>query len=78
MAFQRSDYKKNWQSPEGGSEDSETPKQALIRELYEEIGIKEEQYNILKETDFIEYLFPKIFISNIKKKYNVDGQSKKF
>lgn len=32
-------YKKTWQFPGGGVEDSESPKEAAVREIYEELGL---------------------------------------
>ncbi len=34
----RSDIKNSWQFPQGGIDKGETPKEALLRELQEEIG----------------------------------------
>lgn len=39
---------KYWQMPQGGIDKSEKPKKALMRELYEEIGVKENHVIILK------------------------------
>ena len=38
--FKRSDMDECWQFIAGGGEDEETPKEATIREIYEEAGIK--------------------------------------
>lgn len=72
IVFQRNDYKDSWQGPEGGIDENETAIDALKRELWEEIGLSSEKYEILKETkDFIRYKFEKPFMG-------FDGQDKKF
>lgn len=72
IAFQRSDYRDNWQGPEGGMEENETPLEALKRELNEEIGLNDSNYLILKESkQFFRYSFDKQF-------KGFDGQEKKF
>ncbi len=38
LLFERKDHPGSWQFPQGGIEGSETPEQALFRELLEEIG----------------------------------------
>lgn len=39
-----------WQFPQGGIKHGETPVQAMYRELYEEIGLKQEHVKILGRT----------------------------
>ena len=40
-----------WQFPQGGLDEGETPKQAMYRELYEEVGLKPDDVKILKQSD---------------------------
>ncbi len=43
LLFERKDHPGSWQFPQGGIEGKETPEEALIRELMEEIGTCEVQ-----------------------------------
>jgi putative (di)nucleoside polyphosphate hydrolase len=48
-----------WQMPQGGIDDGETPQEAAMRELEEEIGVPPKLTSILEETeDWIYYDFP--------------------
>ncbi|MDP0589768.1 MAG: RNA pyrophosphohydrolase [Candidatus Endonucleobacter bathymodioli] len=48
-----------WQFPQGGINSSETPEQAMYRELYEEVGIPPESVEILACTrGWLRYLLP--------------------
>ena len=48
-----------WQMPQGGVDDGETPREAAIRELWEETGISADKVAILAETrDWIPYDLP--------------------
>ena len=74
----RIDFKNNyWQMPQGGIDNNENPRQAMIRELSEEVGIKK-NYEILMELDcWLSYSLP----SSLKKivwggKY--EGQTQKW
>jgi len=52
-----------WQFPQGGIREHETPKQALLRELYEEIGLNEEHISIMGCTGrWLRYQLPKRLI----------------
>ncbi|MBT0878385.1 MULTISPECIES: RNA pyrophosphohydrolase [unclassified Campylobacter] len=63
-----------WQFPQGGIDDGESPKEALIRELEEELGTKE--FEIIAEyPEWLSYEFPN---EAVKKKYNFDGQTQRY
>lgn len=48
-----------WQMPQGGVDDGETPRDAALRELCEETGIKAEHVSVLGETaNWLPYDFP--------------------
>ena len=52
----RSNY---WQMPQGGIDQNETPKEAMKRELMEEVGIRQ-NYKIISETEnWLKYELPK-------------------
>lgn len=73
IGFQRSDYRSNWQAPEGGLEGEETEIDGIYRELNEEVGITKDDVILLSETkDFYRYYFA------YPNKFGQDGQDKKF
>ncbi len=70
----RNDLKDVWQFPQGGIDEGETPKEALLRELKEEIGTNEVEI-LCEYPDWLQYDFPgKI----AKKMYPYDGQKQKY
>jgi putative (di)nucleoside polyphosphate hydrolase len=53
----------SWQFPQGGVDDGETPEQAMFRELYEEIGLKQDDVTILATSrNWLKYRLPKRLI----------------
>lgn len=52
-----------WQFPQGGIDESETPEQAMFRELQEEVGLYPHQVDVLGSTDhWLKYRLPQKFI----------------
>ncbi len=52
-----------WQFPQGGIQSGESPTQAMLRELHEEVGLKPEHVQILGRTrDWLRYDVPSHFI----------------
>ena len=70
----RTDIKNAWQFPQGGIDKSETPQEALFRELKEEIGTDEVDI-IAEYPEWISYDFPNEIV---KKMYPYDGQIQKY
>ncbi len=70
----RNDIENAWQFPQGGIDKGESPKEALFRELKEEIGTDKVEI-IAEYPDWVSYDFP----SNINNKmYPYDGQMQKY
>lgn len=70
----RNDIADAWQFPQGGIDEDETPYEALLRELEEEIGTSEVEV-IAEYPQWVSYDFPK----NIAKRmYPFDGQTQKY
>ncbi len=47
-----------WQFPQGGVDDGESPEEAILREIEEEIGLKPEHYAIEKSKSGYRYDYP--------------------
>ncbi|CBG39406.1 RNA pyrophosphohydrolase [Helicobacter mustelae] len=71
---QRSDMKGVWQFPQGGIDEGENPREALFRELREEIGTDEVEI-LVECPKWIAYDFPNTVS---KKMYPFDGQIQKY
>ncbi len=70
----RTDVENAWQFPQGGIDEGETPKEALFRELEEEIGTKDVEI-IAEYPQWVSYNFPPAIA---KKMYPFDGQRQKY
>lgn len=70
LAGERSDIKGAWQLPQGGIDGSETPQEAMYRELFEETGYLESDVQLLKTAGPVSYAFPE----NTQTRLNCGGQ----
>ncbi len=76
---QRNDrFKAAWQMPQGGVDKGEAPKDAAIRELWEETGVTSDKVDIIAETkDWLPYELPHDLVPKLwKGKYR--GQEQKW
>ncbi|ABV67458.1 MULTISPECIES: RNA pyrophosphohydrolase [Arcobacteraceae] len=70
----RTDVENAWQFPQGGIDDGESSKEALFRELEEEIGTRDVEI-IAEYPTWVSYEFPPAIA---KKMYPYDGQRQKY
>ena len=70
----RIDISNAWQFPQGGIDDGESIKEALFRELEEEIGTRDVEI-IAEYPTWVSYEFPPIIA---QKMYPYDGQKQKY
>jgi len=70
----RVDINNAWQFPQGGIDEGETTKEALFRELEEEIGTKDIEI-IAEYPNWVSYEFPDTIA---QKMYPYDGQKQKY
>ena len=70
----RIDISNAWQFPQGGIDDGESIKEALFRELEEEIGTRDVEI-ITEYPTWVSYEFPPIIA---QKMYPYDGQKQKY
>jgi putative (di)nucleoside polyphosphate hydrolase len=71
---ERTDIRDAWQFPQGGVDEGEGLKEALLRELKEEIGTDDVDI-IAEHPEWISYDFP---ITVAKKMYPYDGQKQRY
>lgn len=70
----RTDVENAWQFPQGGIDKGESAKEALFRELEEEIGTKDVEV-VAEYPEWVSYDFPPAIA---KKMYPYDGQIQKY
>jgi putative (di)nucleoside polyphosphate hydrolase len=71
---ERSDIKDMWQFPQGGIDKGESPEQALLRELEEEIGTNKVKI-VAEHPEWIAYDFPPHVMESMKPFY---GQTQRY
>jgi putative (di)nucleoside polyphosphate hydrolase len=68
-----------WQFPQGGMQEDETPREAMFRELYEEIGVTSDDVDIVAESRrWLYYYLPKKFIRHHSKPLCIGQRQKWF
>jgi putative (di)nucleoside polyphosphate hydrolase len=65
-----------WQMPQGGIDPNENPREAVMRELWEETGVSSADY--LGETDWLTYEFPPYSGPSSHRLANFRGQRQKW
>lgn len=58
LICERKDFADSWQFPQGGRDFGETPREALAREVWEELSLLPQTYDILEERGGYRYRFP--------------------
>ena len=58
LICERASIRGAWQFPQGGVDDGETPEQALVRELWEEIALDPGDFEIVGKRGGYRYVFP--------------------
>jgi len=58
LICERKDFADSWQFHQGGRDYGETPREALAREIWEEISLLPQSYEVLEERGGYRYRFP--------------------
>jgi len=67
-----------WQFPQGGVDDGEGTKEALYREVEEEIGLRKKHYDIIDQKNGYRYLYPPNVRQKKLKKHGNHGQEQTY
>ncbi|GAA5494316.1 RNA pyrophosphohydrolase [Rubritalea halochordaticola] len=74
LVCERKNFHGSWQFPQGGVDKGERKKEALYREVWEEVGLKKSHYKVLEKKGGYRYLYP----PKIRKKKKYDGQKQTY
>ncbi|MBP7950186.1 MAG: NUDIX domain-containing protein [Verrucomicrobiales bacterium] len=58
LIAERCDFANSWQFPQGGQDEGETTRETLARELWEELSVLPEHYDVMEERQGYRYRFP--------------------
>lgn len=76
--MRRTQQSDSWQFPQGGIDRGESPKEALFRELYEEVGLQKDQVKLVAQTrSWLRYRIPNHLIRK-RQKPRCIGQKQKW
>lgn len=77
LVCERIDSRNSWQLPQGGIDDGEDPREAVFRELEEEVGVGADKAEIIAETkEWLYYDFPPHVVEKFGNQYR--GQRHKW
>lgn len=74
LVCERKKHKGSWQFPQGGVDEGEGLKDALHREVLEEVGLKKKHYKVVEQRGGYRYAYP----SSVRKKKKFEGQDQTY
>lgn len=67
-----------WQFPQGGVDPGESLRQALVREVCEEVGLREDDYDVLEMRGGYRYDYPPEVLARKLRKHGSQGQEQTY
>lgn len=78
LVCERTSFPGSWQFPQGGVDEGESLDQALAREVWEEIGLRPEHYDVLRHASGYRYMYPLDARLKKRKKHGFHGQEQTY